>query len=257
MQVDLVDEYYHALQGPRADQAMARFVSADYVEHQASAGYSRDGLLDWVERRRAAHPDRRLIVHRRISDADLVFLHVEERLDEMRTYARGELFRVAAQRIGEHWSAEVLEVKARKNPHGTFDGPNVNLASGSGRRSVDRFQALDARGFNHWDFDAFRQSRTERYLQHSPTGKDTVEGLIEILNYVKGLGIRMTMKNYHTLVTGDFIVTHRHYRTSPPFKEFRSINVMDLFRIDESGRADEHWDIMEEIADDAAEHKIF
>ena len=35
------------------------------------------------------------------------------------------------------------------------------------------------------------------------------------------------------------------------------INVFDLFRITDDGRADEHWDIMEEIAAEADIAKMF
>jgi predicted SnoaL-like aldol condensation-catalyzing enzyme len=254
---DFVRDFYLALHSPRPEQAAERFLAPDYLEHQASAEFSKSGLVRWAQARQDAAPRRRVIIHRAIADQNFVFLHVEERLSNSECYARGELFRVQGERIAEHWSAAVRDVAERMNPHGSFDGPQPDLNSDAARQSVERFQALDARGFNDWDFDAFRQSRTPRYVQHSPTGEDTVQGLVAILKYVKGLGIKMSMRNYRTLVAGDFIVTHRLYRTSPPFKDFRMINVFDLFRFDGTGRADEHWDIMEEIEREEHIPRIF
>jgi predicted SnoaL-like aldol condensation-catalyzing enzyme len=256
-QAENVQRCYLDLNGADAPQAFARHCASSYIEHQESARFSSTGFLDWVARRRVAYPERRLIVHRAIVDGAYVFLHVEERLSDAETFSRGELFRVEASKLVEHWSAAVLDLKARKNPHTSFDGPQVNLASRAAARWVDRFQQLDDRGFNGYEFEAFTASRTPRYLQHSPGGRDTVQGLVEVLQRVQAMGIRFAMTNYRTMVAGDFIVTHRLYKTTPPYAAYRTINVFDLFRFDESGQVDEHWDVMEEIADEANIPRIF
>ena len=250
-------EFHQALYSRDASRALDDHLSDDYVEHQASAGYSRGGLLAWVNVRRARYPARRATVHRAIAQGDFIFLHVEETLDPSLTVARGELYRLAGRRIAEHWSAHVVDKHPRCNPNGTFDGPDVDPTSQAAARAVDRFTELDRRGFGDFDLDAFRESRTPRYIQHSPTGADTVQGLVGVLVRLKGLGIRMTIDVKRNLVEGDFIVTHRLYRTHPPFPEFRMINVFDLFRFTETGQADEHWDIMEEIDSEADLPKIF
>jgi predicted SnoaL-like aldol condensation-catalyzing enzyme len=43
----------------------------------------------------------------------------------------------------------------------------------------------------------------------------------------------------------------------PPYPDYKMINVFDLFRMTADGRADEHWDIMEEIGSDADLARIF
>jgi predicted SnoaL-like aldol condensation-catalyzing enzyme len=78
-----------------------------------------------------------------------------------------------------------------------------------------------------------------------------------VLIKVSSLGIRMTMDVKKNLTEGDFLVTHRLYRTHPPHPEFKMINVFDLFRMTDEGQADEHWDIMEEIASPEHLEKIF
>lgn len=242
-----VEDFYRRLYSADGPAAAAEFLSSDYIEHQAGTGFSRSGLLDYVRGRLSTYPAHRMIVHRNIAQGDLVFLHVEENLGQGETMARGELFRVADGRIAEHWSAHVLDKTPRKNPHGTFDGPDVDRSKDYAARNLARFDDLDRRGFGAFEFAAFHESRTPRYIQHSATGKDTVQGLVDVLVKLKELGIRMTIEVKRNLTEGDFIVTHRMYRTDPPFPEFKMINVFDLFRMTESGQADEHWDIMEEI----------
>jgi predicted SnoaL-like aldol condensation-catalyzing enzyme len=248
-----VSNFYRRLYSADSAAAAAEDLSPDYVEHQAGTGFAEPGLLDYVRQRLARYPGHELIVHRTIAQGNLVFLHVEEKLRSGETVARGELFRLAGDKIAEHWCAQVLDKKPRNNPHGTFDGPDVDPGKDYGAKYLQRFDELDRRGFGRFEFDAFNESRTSRYIQHSPTGRDTVQGLVDVLVKLKALGIRMTMDVKRNLAEGDFIVTHRLYRTHPPFPEFKVINVFDLFRITDDGRADEHWDIMEEIA---SEHDI-
>lgn len=248
-----IANFYRRLYSAESEAAAAQCLASGYIEHQAGTGFTRAGLLEYVHRRLAAHPQHELIVHREIAQGDLVFLHVEERLAPGEIVARGELFRFRDELIAEHWCAHVVDKKPRKNPNGTFDGPDVDRSKDNAAKYLQRFDELDRRGFGHFEFDAFLESRTPRYIQHSPTGRDTVQGLVDVLVKVKDLGIRMTMDVKRNLTEGDFIVTHRMYRTHPPFPEFKMINVFDLFRITDDGRADEHWDIMEEIA---SEHDI-
>ena len=250
-------DFHQALYTVDAARVAAEMLAGDYIEHQASASYTQAGLLSYAARRLDRYPGRRAIVHRTVAQDDLVFLHVEEQLEPGLTVARGELYRFADGRIAEHWSAHVVDKRERRNPNGTFDGPDVDRASSTATRFVHRLSDLDQRGFGGFELDAFLASRTVRYVQHSPTGRDTVHGLVDVLIRLRELGIRMSIDIKRNLAEGDFVVTHRLYRTYPPYPEFRMINVFDLFRITEEGQADEHWDIMEEIGSEAELARIF
>jgi predicted SnoaL-like aldol condensation-catalyzing enzyme len=185
-----------------------------------------------------------------------VFLHVEERFGGVMV-ARGELFRVLGAQIAEHWSAHVIDKTPRRNPHGTFAGPQVDAAKTTAASYARTFDELDRRGFGEFELATFYLSRTPDYIQHSPTGRDTVEGLVQVLATLRERGIRMTIDIKRTLAEGDFLVSHRLYRTDPPFPEFRTINVFDLFRLRDDGRAAEHWDIMEEVESEADLDRLF
>jgi predicted SnoaL-like aldol condensation-catalyzing enzyme len=217
------------------------------VEHQYTADFTRDGLRAYVERRLAENPQHRLIIHHVIGERDFVFLFVEEKLWNGIDVARAELFRLAGSRIAEHWGAHVVDEKNRKNANGTFDGSRVNPDVDYGRKFAARFEDLDLRGFDRQELEAFFESRTPDYKQHSPKGGDGRDGLVSILSKMKQSGTKMIMRPRRTIVEGDFIVSHRLYDTSPPHPLVNRINTFDVFRLNAEGKAVEHWDVMEDI----------
>src|SRR5262245_39031807 len=102
-------DFFTGLYAGDAALVVSRYCASDYVEHQATARFSRDGLREYAIRRRADHPEHEFVIHRAIADGDFVFLHVEERLGGGVTVARGELFRMSDDQIAEHWSAHVVD----------------------------------------------------------------------------------------------------------------------------------------------------
>jgi predicted SnoaL-like aldol condensation-catalyzing enzyme len=253
----LVKAYYRTLYSRECDTAIARFLSDDYVEHQYTAGFTTAGLRAYVEKRLEANPNHELIIHHLIRDGDFVFLFVEEKLQGGVDVARAELFRLTSGRIAEHWGAHVIDEKNRRNDNGTFDGSRVNRDVDYGRRYADRFEQLDLRGFDRQELDAFFESRTPDYRQHSPKGGDGLDGLVSILRKMKESGTKMIMRPKRTIVEGDFIVSHRLYDTSPPHPLVNRINTFDVFRINADGKAAEHWDVMEDIPSADMLDKLF
>lgn len=252
-----VQAYYKALYSPDCASAIKRYLSDDYVEHQYTAGFSKEGLRAYVEQRLAANPHHRVIIHHVIVDGDFVFMFVEEKLENGVDVARAELFRTTGGRIAEHWGAHVIDEKNRKNANGTFDGSRVNPAVDYARKHVARFEALDLRGFDGQEIEAFYESRTPEYRQHSPKGGDGRDGLVTILRKMKEAGTKMIMQPKRVIVEGDFIVSHRLYDTSPPHPLVNRINTFDVFRLDANGKAVEHWDVMEDVPSAGMLEKLF
>ncbi|WP_114951596.1 nuclear transport factor 2 family protein [Sphingosinicella terrae] len=242
-----VADYYVQLYSAGREAAMERCLADDYVEHQYTAGFSRDGLAAYVDQRLRDHPDHALLLHHILSDGPFVFLFVEERLGGGVDFARAELFRLEGGRVAEHWGSHVLDEKNRKNDNGTFDGARVDRRLDHARRFGARFEALDLAGFNDQQLDAFLVSRTPEYRQHSPKGGDGRDGLVEILTALKANGTWMTMRPIRSLADGNMLVSHRLYDTDPPHPLINRINTFDVFRLDGEGRAVEHWDVMEEV----------
>jgi predicted SnoaL-like aldol condensation-catalyzing enzyme len=253
----LVTRYYAALYSARADDAVATWLAPDYIEHQYTAQFSKEGLLRYVTDRLHAHSEHWVIIHKVLRDGDFVFLLVEEQLGGGVVVARGELFRLAQGKIAEHWGAHVIDEPNRKNINGSFDGPLPDRTVDYARRHAARFEALDLRGFDGQELDCFSQSRTLDYRQHSPKGGDGLDGLVSILRSLKEAGTQMMMQPKRVLTDGDFILCHRLYNTDPPHPLINRINTFDLFRINRDGKAVEHWDVMEDVPSEDLLDRMF
>jgi predicted SnoaL-like aldol condensation-catalyzing enzyme len=242
-----VEAYYRELYSARCEQAIVRYLAPNYIEHQFTAQFSREGLRDYVLGRLQLYPAHRIAIHHVLGEGDFIFLFVEEKLGGSLDVARAELFRLEGKLIVEHWGAQVIDEKNRKNPNGTFDGTQVNRQVDYARRQVQRFEALDLQGFNAQILDSFYESRVPEYRQHSPKGGDGRDGLVQILSQLKANGQKMTMSPKRVLVDGDFIVCHRLYDSDPPHPLINRINTFDMFRLNAEGKAVEHWDVMEDV----------
>ena len=254
---ELITRYYKHLYSPNYQVAMYTYLADDYIEHQYTAGFSKAGLTDYIRGRLEQNPLHKIVIHKMLRDADYVFLLVEEKLEHNVDVARAELFRIEGDKIAEHWGSHVIDEKNRKNPNGTFDGPQPDRSVDYARNSVARFEALDLKGFDEQEIEGFYESRTPDYKQHSPKGADGLEGLVDILKKMKAAGMRMTMKPKRVLVDGDFIMCHRLYDSSPPHPLVNRINTFDLFRFNKDGKAVEHWDVMEDVPTEEMLAKIF
>lgn len=253
----LVQDYYRKLYSPAWRAAMDEYLAPDYIEHQYTTGFTREGLGLYVSNRLAENPGHRIIIHKVLGENDLVFLFVEEKLEAGLDIARAELFRIEKGKIAEHWGSHVVDEKNRKNSNGTFDGPQANPSLNYGNLAVDHFLALDLRAFDGQEIDCFFETRTPDYKQHSPKGRDGLEGLVEILSKAKDNGIKVIMKPASVLVEGDFVVCHRLYDTNPKHPLMNRINTFDIFRFNADGKAVEHWDVMEDVPSEDMLDKIF
>ncbi|VVN97701.1 hypothetical protein [Pseudomonas fluorescens] len=253
----IVEVYYLSLYSTRCDEAISNYLTSDYVEHQYTAGFSCAGLAKYVKQRVQAHPDHHVVIHHILGEADFIFLFVEEKLGNNHDVARAELFRLRGDRIAEHWGSHVIDEKNRKNVNGTFDGAQVNRNVEYAKQYVERFEALDLKGFNEQQLEAFFESRTLEYKQHSPKGADGLNGLVDLLANMKESSIKMTMQSKRVLVDGDFIMCHRLYDTEPKHPLVNRINTFDMFRINADGKAVEHWDVMEDVPSDELLAKMY
>ena len=253
----LVSGYYRKLYSPAFADAMQSYLAPDYIEHQYTANFSREGLADYVAQRIADNPDHRVIIHKTFGEGDLVFLFVEEKLKDGVDIARAELFRLAGGKIAEHWGTHVVDEKNRKNDNGTFDGPQADTNVDYAEKAKKRFLELDLKAFDGQEIEYFYETRTPEYKQHSPKGRDGLEGLVEILSKAKESGIKVIMKPNKALAEGDFLICHRLYDTFPKHPLMNRINTFDLFRFNAEGKSIEHWDVMEDVPEEWMLGKVF
>ena len=244
---NVVESYYRQLYSPDCARAIANYLAPTYVEHQYTAGFTRQGLRSYVESRLKSHTLHRVIVHQVLGEGNFIFLLVEEKLGDKLDVARGELFRLVNGKIVEHWCAHTDDDKNRKNPNGTFDGARVNRQVDYAKQFAKRFEELDLQGFNQQNLESFNESRVPEYKQHSPKGADGRDGLVKFLAQLKASEQKTSMSPKRVLCDGDFLVSHRLYDSDPPHPLMKRINTFDIFRLNAEGKAVEHWDVMDNV----------
>ncbi len=234
--------YYQALY---SNQDIAQFVTDGYVEHQQGSGFTLSGL-----RKLAGQNDGAVTVHRVIAQDDLVFLHVEQQ-NGKGAIARGELFRLNNNGLViEHWGNKQVVIPASKTKSGNsmFDGvTKVNQNSKAAENyGAAHLQAMDI-FWNSFDTSVISGALSNAYIQHNPRGTNGPKGLLGMVGFMKSKGITLEKKLHQSIAEGDFIVKLNFYRSTPPVPGFGLAIAFDIIRLTEDGRADEHWDVVEEI----------
>ena len=87
------------------------------------------------------------------------------------------------------------------------------------------------------------------YRQHNPGAGD---GAAPFIEFVRGFAqaypsLRFNFKR--VLAEGDLVVTHSHLVREPGD---RGVAVMDIFRLDGNGKIVEHWDVLQDVPEQAA-----
>ena len=101
---------------------------------------------------------------------------------------------------------------------------------------------------NKKDFAAASRYLGSQYKQHNPTARDGAEGLKAFIEFLK-----MRFPNQHgeikqVIAEGDLVVLHVH-STRGDNTPGRAI--VDIFRV-EHGKVVEHWDVIQDIPEKAA-----
>jgi predicted SnoaL-like aldol condensation-catalyzing enzyme len=171
-----------------------------------------------------------------------VGLHIEERITADSSVARMSMLRFnEAGKIIDHWEAMQGQPRRRANPNTMFDGAAVRYISASGARSRDVLVAADLQAFNNYDTLIVRQTRALPYTQHNPTLPDGINAFIQFLMRLKNSGARIIRTGYQKVAEGDFIMTLSNSQTTA------DVIVFDLLRVNEDGKAVEHWDVLQPL----------
>jgi predicted SnoaL-like aldol condensation-catalyzing enzyme len=119
--LDLVLEMHREMLGKLDSGTVDRYLSPDYLQHSSLAEPGLASLKAFLDTVKVASPDARHDVKRALVDGDLVAVHVHVvRFPGDPGLAVVDIFRVAGDRIVEHWDV-LQEVPAKPvNPNSMF-----------------------------------------------------------------------------------------------------------------------------------------
>jgi predicted SnoaL-like aldol condensation-catalyzing enzyme len=113
------------------------------------------------------------------------------------------------------------------------------------KKAVTEFYDL---AINQKNFEAAAKFIGPRYVQHNPRAADGPEGLKAFLGV-----LREKFPDYHSdikraFADGDYVILHVH---NVPTPGARGNAIVDIFKL-ENGKIVEHWDVRQEIPEQAA-----
>jgi predicted SnoaL-like aldol condensation-catalyzing enzyme len=87
-----------------------------------------------------------------------------------------------------------------------------------------------------------------RYIQHNPDAADGPEAFIGYVKWLRSEHPRLSLEIKRVIAEGDTVATHSHLILEPG-QPGRAL--ADFFRL-ENGKVVEHWDVIQEVPETAA-----
>jgi predicted SnoaL-like aldol condensation-catalyzing enzyme len=101
---------------------------------------------------------------------------------------------------------------------------------------------------NRKDFEAASKFFGPRYVQHNPNAPDGIEGFKAFLGFLREKFPQSRSEIKRVWAEGDYVILHVHAVRTPGA---RGSAIVDVFKL-ENGKIVEHWDVIQEIPEKAA-----
>lgn len=103
-------------------------------------------------------------------------------------------------------------------------------------------------GINKKDFEAAAMYFGPKYIQHSPTEPDGIDGFRSFVGFLKEKFPNLKSDIKGVFADGDLVILHVHAVREPGA---RGAAIVDIFRLD-GGKIVEHWGVRQDIPEKAA-----
>jgi len=104
------------------------------------------------------------------------------------------------------------------------------------------------KGLNQKDYEAAAKHFGPRYIQHNPNAADGPEGFKKLVEFLKEKFPNSKSEIKRVIAEGDLVMLHVHSVREPGQ---RGRAIVDIFRV-ENGKIVEHWDVVQDIPEKAA-----
>lgn len=122
--------------------------------------------------------------------------------------------------------------------------------AGKGQQEINKEVVTQfyQKAINDKDFAAAETYMGPWYIQHNPLANDGIDGFKQYLDYLKSTYPQSHSEIKRVMAEGDYVILHVHSIKEPGT---RGQAIVDIFRL-ENNKIVEHWDVIQNIPDQAA-----
>ncbi|MGB6452145.1 MAG: ester cyclase [Steroidobacteraceae bacterium] len=116
------------------------------------------------------------------------------------------------------------------------------------KANIRTVEALYSAALNDKDFAKARTYIGDRYIPHNPTARNGIDGLKAFIDFLRAKFPESHSDIKQAFADGNYVILHVH-SVRVPGTLGRAI--VDIFRL-ENGKVVEHWDVVQDIPEHAA-----
>ncbi|MFU2205138.1 nuclear transport factor 2 family protein [Streptococcus pluranimalium] len=225
-----------------------QLLASDYIQHNQAYATGAAAFISAVDGLAQAPVKTTVKTIRAFEDGDKVFLHNIYNFAGAGEQVAFDIFRFNTDgKVAEHW--DNLDTLAEPNPSGRTQTDGVIETTAADKEAtrtlVTNFVQDILQGKNPDKLTSYFNG--DRYIQHNTGIADGLSGLGAALAALAEAGLEMIYKEtYQVLAQDDFALA-----VSEGEFAGRHVAFYDLFRV-ENGYIAEHWDVIQDIATEAA-----